>query len=259
MARATVPPFGAIIPNALLLETGDDEERADAERRAQAEIAAGLQEQLDAVMGEGPSGGGGYVATPDEVPHRISQSNGRARVALERALNEGADLGVNLAVRGMAGIGVSFNYGLVNQFARVWARDYSYELIRGIDATSAARAATAISRWTESGQSLADLREALAPAFGETRSKLIASTEVTRAYAEGTIRSYQAAGFADFLPEIPIPRHPACRCWFSLEILEDGTAYWIFNSVDEGECTLDPPCRHYNQMRVGLAKRGRNG
>jgi hypothetical protein len=232
----------------------EDERRKEAEERARQEIEAALQQQLDAVLGEGFSGEG-RLAQADEVEHRLNNSSGSARLALERALTEGADLGVRLVERQLAGIGLAFNYRLVHVLAQQWAQDYSYELIRGINNTSRRAVETALIRWIESGAPLSELRQALEPSFGEVRAKRIASTEVTRAYAEGALRSYASAGYGDGRPTVAVPLHPECRCFYSLEILEDGSAYWIFNtSRDDHVC---PICRPYHQQRVGLARRGR--
>ncbi|RIK41620.1 MAG: hypothetical protein DCC55_11425 [Chloroflexi bacterium] len=263
MAPATASPFaGQITHNAgtiLRLEPEDDEDederRREAEERARREIEAGLQQQLNAVMGEGLPGEG-ELPGPDDVGNRLSNSSGPVRVALERALAEGADLGTSLILRQLAGIGMTFNYNLVHSQALQWARDYSYELITGINETSRQAVETALARWIETGAPLDELRRMLEPTFGSVRASRIAVTEATRSYAEGTIRSYQAAGFNEGRPTIEIPRHVNCRCWYGLEILGDGTAYWTYFSVDAGECTMEPPCRSFHLQRVGLAKRG---
>lgn len=264
MAPATASAFvdGRIIHNAgtvLRLDPDDeedeDERRREVEQAAEREIQEGLREQLDAIMGEGPSGGGGAVALVDEASHRLAQSGGRVRLALERALASGSDLGVRLVARQTDLLGVAFNYRLVNVLAQQWARDYSYELITGINETSMRRVQGLLAQWVAEPTTLGALRDELTPIFGSVRAQLIATTEVTRAYAEGAIRSYTAAGFAEGRPEVPIPQHPTCRCFYSLEILPDGTAYWIYNTARDDE--VCPICRPYHLERVGLAKRGR--
>lgn len=207
-SRRATPPFvhnGKFIPNRaagtlLQLDPGDDAEeeaaRLAAEQRAQAEIAAGLQRQLASVLGEIPVANGGEagVALAEEVGHRLASQGGPVRVALERALVAGADLGVRLAVRQLEGVGVAFNWQMTHAQALQAARDYSYELVRNLDETSLAVVRGAVADWVESGEPLAALRVRLEPTFGEVRARLIASTETTRAYADGAHRAYVASG-----------------------------------------------------------------
>lgn len=256
-----MPPFVAKLGSAirsnvgtiLQLDDEDDEARQALERRSAAEIESALQVQRDAILGRDP-GGEGYPASIEDVPKRLSRGSGRVTLALEQALAAGADLGVKMAVKGLESVGLAFNYRLVNAFARTWARDYSYELIRGINQTSLVQTQLLLEEWTLGPRTLGELEAALADVFGPERAMRIATTETTRAFAEGTIRSYQQAGFTDGRPEVLIPLHPVCRCRYSLEILDDGSAYWIFNTSLQDVC---PQCMQYEGQRVGLARRAR--
>lgn len=237
----------------LQLDPGDDEEenntRLGMEDRAAQSIADGLRLQLEAITGEDT---GRSPATPDQVERRLHESNGGARAALERALAESTDLGVQLAVRQLEQAGIGFNWRMVHGTARQWAATYSYELIRQLDQTSLAVVQQAVTRWVESGEALPALRTALTPTFGEARAKLIAQTESTRAYAEGTLQGYRSAGYGQRRPEVIIPVHPGCRCNYAMEALEDGSAYYIFQTArDQYVCKI---CSPYNERRVGLAR-----
>ena len=244
------PGIRSNVGTILQLDDEDDEARQALERQSATELEAALAVQRDAILGRDP-GGEGYPASSEDVPKRLSRGSGRATLALEQALAAGADLGVKMAVKGLERVGLAFNYRLVNAFARTWARDYSYELIRGINQTSLVQTQTLLAAWVEGG-TLGELEAALSSVFGPKRAMRIATTETTRAFAEGTIRSYQAAGFTDGRPEVLIPVHPVCRCRYSLEILEDGSAYWIFNTSMQDVC---PQCIQYEGQRVGIAKR----
>ena len=204
MARATASPF-AIIPNALLLldpNDGDaEDQRMELERRAAQDIEAGLRDQLDAIMGDGPHGDSS-PATPDELPARIARSNGRATDAMRRMLVDGADLGVSIVVDQLHGVGVGFNYRLANQLAADWAKAHAFELQKQLDATSQRQAGAILSDWIEkSGRfeageagDLGALRDALSPWFGKARGERAASTEVTRALAQGSRLAYMQSG-----------------------------------------------------------------
>ena len=212
-----------------------------AELRAQAaEVLSGNEDKLD--------------ADPSSVdlgrltgsPARIATSTGSARDALRQALIEGADLGVKTADKQFKGIGFGFDYTLVNQDARKWADTYSYELVRGIDETTQAHLRQSIRQWIDNGLPLRNLKRELAPIFGRDRAELIASTEVTRAYAEGNRIAYAASGVVDEIiwrttmdervcpvcgpladKKAPLrtgfagvktgfpPAHPRCRCWIA--------------------------------------------
>lgn len=251
-----VSPFvGEIIRNVgtILRLDPDDEESEDiarqaAEQRAWLNIAAQLEAEMDALLESGPP-------APEEVMQRLRSRQEELRRELEAALDENVSLGVNATFRGLERAGLSFNYRLVHSQAQLWARNYSYELIRGIDMTSARQTQEALVWWAETGEPLDSLVDQLRIVFGSERAEAIAVTEATRAYAEGTKLSYAAAGFNEGQPTVIIPQHPRCRCFYSLEVLADGTAYWIFNTVnDEHVCSI---CNPYHWQRVGMAKRGR--
>lgn len=66
-----------------------------------------------------------------------------------------------------------------------WAKEYSYELVQGINETTKQTISDAVARYIETeGATNQDLFDWLEPAFGEVRAEMIAITEVTRAYAE---------------------------------------------------------------------------
>lgn len=197
MARATVPPFGAIIPNALLLLDPDDsdadEERMALERSAAQDIEAGLRDQLDAVLGDGPHGNSS-VATPAELPDRIARSNGKATDALRRMMENGTNLGVSAVVDQLHAVGIGFNYRLANQIAANWAKEHAFELQKRLDVTTRERAGAILERWIADGGDVGALRDALEPWFGKFRAERVASTEITRAFAEGSRRAYLQSG-----------------------------------------------------------------
>ncbi|TXH11112.1 MAG: DUF3626 domain-containing protein [Hyphomicrobiaceae bacterium] len=171
-----------------------DDEPTEALRRLAAEAAAArrlereLQRQARQLAAAGEE--------PAQIRAAIDALGGDAsmREVLDYVLAQGTDLGVSIAVDQLAGAGIRFDYRLVNEEARRWAQNYSYELVRGIDATTQRVLQTEFEAWTRTGEPYSALVRRIAPTFGRERAKLIATTETTRAYAEGSMAIYQASG-----------------------------------------------------------------
>lgn len=176
---------------------GDDAARLRIERRAERQIAAGLETQQERVLASLPE-------TADDFPEwarrdleealRRQPSEDELYDMLRRALLQSVDLGVSAAVSQLETVGIGFDWTLANEEARAWANRYVGELISGIDATTLSRVRSAVEEWIVNGEPLDALIEDLAPVFGAQRAELIASTEVTRAYAEANRQAYRQAG-----------------------------------------------------------------
>lgn len=162
---------------------------------------------------------------------------------LARMLQDSVDLGVNVAIDQFENVGFGFDWTLANTAARDWAASYAPQLSGQIDATTQRMVGQAVSKWVDNGEPLQTLIDDIAPVFGRSRAELIASTEVTRAYAEGNRIAYRESGVVDewewrtaaderVCPicgpldgkqrrlnepfDIGInapPAHPRCRCW----------------------------------------------
>lgn len=163
--------------------------------------------------------------------------------ALERGLIDASDLGTTVAFDQLAGVGMAFDWTLVNTQAREWARQYTGQLITQIDETTRRSVREAVTRWIDNGEPLdalvGDLR---AGPFSERRARMIASTEVTRAFASANEIAYQQSGVVKEVEwraamdervcpvcgglngkRVPLgqrfeggafpPAHPGCRCW----------------------------------------------
>ena len=219
----------------------------DVEEKAAKAIQKGLQEQKKAIlMGNEDNldkGTDGInMAMLITGPTRIIDHSITASDALRRAMLDSAMLGTDTAIRGLAGIGIGFNYELVNENAQIWANTASSEFITDINATTVRQTQIAISQWISNGEPLRQLVRELEPIFGSARAELIASTEVTRSFAEGNRIAYRESqvvqtikwktaydelvcptcgplhnkeadleeGFKDYY--FP-PAHPRCRCW----------------------------------------------
>jgi len=177
----------------LQLDEDDDEAERRAreaiERAAAEELAAALERQRRALL---PSNVTPTSAT--DVVGRVEATSGTVRDALRRMLVQSADLGVSVAIAQFETIGFGFDWTLVNTDARDWANRYTGELITMINDTTRRQVQQAVVQWIENGDPLSALIRELAPTFGRDRAGLIASTEVTRAYAEANLLAYRQSG-----------------------------------------------------------------
>ena len=116
------------------------------------------------------------------------------RYAIGRTVDQAAATGLDVAFRQLGNVGINLSYGPLNYFARDWAQAYSYNLITRIDASTGRQVGSAVSSWMETGAHLDALIAQLEPIFGRVRAEAIASTETTRAFAEGTLLGYRQSG-----------------------------------------------------------------
>jgi SPP1 gp7 family putative phage head morphogenesis protein len=173
---------------------GQDDElerkiREEIERRFGRELTQALRNQLMALLPPD--------ATDDDVRamiNRLEATSEPVRDILRRHLQQSADLGVSVALDTLSNVGLSFDWTMAHTEAAEWASRYSYELIRGMNATTRQRLQVAVSDWFTNGDTLDQLRDELGPLFGKRRAAIIAQTETTRAAAEGTILGYEASG-----------------------------------------------------------------
>lgn len=175
------------------------------------------------------------------------------REALEQLLAASAGRGVRVATDNLSTINIGVNWRLANEMARVWAQTYSYELVSYINSNSRQFIAEALADWVQSGAGLDDLIAQLGTRFDATRAQLIASTEATRAYAEGSFTTYEQAGFNRRPPEEDRPpAHPRCRCWVSLMEKDGGWHYVWLTAQDELVCPICGP-KHLRSLGVARA------
>ena len=84
-------------------------------------------------------------------------------------------------------VGFGFDIAVLSEEAARFARDYSYELVRGITDTTRKLVSESVTTFTQTpGMTREDLERLLRPAFGDERAEMIAVTEVTRAYSAAT-------------------------------------------------------------------------
>jgi SPP1 gp7 family putative phage head morphogenesis protein len=181
--------------------------------------------------------------------HNAFLADQRLKDALSRALLDGVDLGISVAVSQLEGVGFGFDWTLAHIPARDWAIAYTDELLAQIANVTQRGVGQAIGRWLDNGEPLDALIADLQPFFGPQRAARIAATEVTRAVQKGSEKAWEESGvvkemswqtvrdervciqcgpmhgmyaplggtFRGNIP--PPPRHPNCRC-FTRPVLE---------------------------------------
>lgn len=83
-------------------------------------------------------------------------------------------------------LGIGFDPAAVDAAAEAWASQYSYDLVKGIDATTRETVSNAITAFTNTpGMTNQDIFDRLSGTFGDVRAEMIAITEVTRAFSAG--------------------------------------------------------------------------
>ena len=93
-----------------------------------------------------------------------------------------------------SGVDLLINWDVFNQTAIDWLRKYGIRHIYQIHQTTQGRALDIISAWIRNGDSLPILERQLARIMSKPRAEMIATTEVTRIYAEGNQQAWKATG-----------------------------------------------------------------
>ncbi len=102
---------------------------------------------------------------------------------------------------------IAMDYTLTNIEAAKWARKYTYDLVKGIDDTTRKALQDAISGFIDTpGTTIGDVMDALP--FDETRSQLVATTEVTRSYA-------MAQNLAGYQMKQDFPDVKVVKIWYT--------------------------------------------
>lgn len=146
------------------------------------------------------------------------------------------------------------NWSAVNERAAVWAEQYSFELVKGINATTREKLGRLVSEFIRTPtQDLQQLGGKIAELFGRVRGQIIATTEATRAAAMGELGliaeiKKEFGGAANVVSvwltsrdemvcpicgplhgtrrgrgwSSPPPAHPRCRCALGSELIIKG-------------------------------------
>lgn len=155
-----------------------------------------------------------------------------------------AEIYMASAERLISTLPIGVDFGLVNERAAAWARNYSGELIRNITNTTRRAVGESVAAFFERGQTRADLEAALGRLFGPMRAEMIGVTEVTRAATQGELEIARELA-QDGIVMVPVwqtnndelvcpicsprngkeitdnffpPAHARCRCWTNHEL-----------------------------------------
>lgn len=143
----------------------------------------------------------------------------------------------------LLGAEIDLDWDLINDYARAWSVVHTAEVVAKVSTTSMETFVKLFPGWVESGAHLDELIKQLTPIY-KSRARIIAATETTRAYAQGNLITWGAAGVinkvrwytANDERVCPIcgelngketalgenfpgynfnspPAHPNCRCW----------------------------------------------
>ncbi len=186
----------------------------------------------------------------------------------------GADFGREQVERTIFGTkqvvsGIAVDWTLANEAAGAWAQGYSFELVNGIKSTTRTTLQREIAGFTDSGETFQQFSRRLEASelFSKGRAELIATTEVTRAYAQGNKAAWKESGVVegqewntandelvcpicgpldgeqtglddDFENGVNFPAHPRCRCWptpVTVGDLETGQEIFDRLGLERGE------------------------
>lgn len=82
-------------------------------------------------------------------------------------------------------VGVPLDVDRVNAAAREWARQYGYDMVRGVNETTRRAISDAMRQFQSTpGMTRDDVARMLEPVFGTNRANMIATTEITRAHTQ---------------------------------------------------------------------------
>jgi len=114
-----------------------------------------------------------------------------------RILQAGTSGAKNALGQLLSNIEVGVDWGLVNDAVYDWAQRYTFDLVNNITDTSERYLQKTVSKWISSGAPIDDLMTTIEPMFGDIRARMVAVTEVTRAYTEGNIASWKESKVVD--------------------------------------------------------------
>lgn len=171
-----------------------------------------------------------------------SRFSGVIRPELEEAF-------IQAAVNYSDSIGFAVATDIVNDAARQWSQQYTFELVQGMTDRRRRALQNTFSQFFDAPMNNRELRRILAREFGPVRAEMISITEVTRAVAEGervvtddlarqgvqTVAVWQTMADERVCPvcgprhgkrqgdgwQMLPPAHPRCRCFVNYEVVVD--------------------------------------
>ncbi len=128
-------------------------------------------------------------------------------------------------------ISIGLDYSLVNEGAARWARRYAGELVKQIDGTTLRVLRSAIADFVATPEmTIQDVMDRLP--FDSSRAMMVAVTEITRSYAEATIKTGKA--LRRQYPDVKVIKR-----WFTNE--DSLVCDLCRENEDAGEVNIDEP------------------
>lgn len=193
-------------------------------------------------------------------PYRkdISHTDDELQTWLDDGPDDGDDTGriailLSKAARGgvklfQVGVDLGGDFAVTNTEAAKWAAEYAYTLVHGIDTTTMDSLRNAISTFVNTpGYTIGDAMDLLP--FDTARARMVAVTEITRAYAQGN--QLAAGALAEQFPGVRVIKRwftnqddRVCDVCGPLADMEpiDQDEVW---TTDEGD-EIDNPPAHVN-------------
>lgn len=177
--------------------------KTELERTLTALFIARLKKQLASIQ---TVVGKAAQIVPPKIPPLPVDEEDKFYLDLITELSNGAVNGIGLLRNKLP---QAFDSRQPNMDAVSWAKEYAYDLVKGIDATSQQIVSDAIAAFTgEPGFTIGDVIENLGSQFGDNRARMIAVTETTRAFAQGQLIAAQQ--LQSEFPDVPMN-----KTWFT--------------------------------------------
>jgi hypothetical protein len=228
-------------------DDGEIEKRLEVEETLVTELESVFSKQQKAILPKKVQTG----FFENNIAKLYTTSN-KLQSVLFGGLLAATSLGWNKAETQVEAMGLPVDVITADDAIKDWTRTHAFKLVTDINNTTRNALRKKLSVWVESGEPLSALVKDLEPIFGKKRAELIASTEVTQAYARGNVEAWKASEMADQEPEQMPPAHPRCRCWITLTKKSKGVWVYRWNTAnDERVC---PICGPLHRQSVGAAK-----
>lgn len=152
-------------------------------------------------------------------------------------------------------VGLSIDYTLPNLEAAKWVRKYAFDLIKGITQTSKRVVQEALNQFVGiSGYTIGDVINTLP--FSPVRAQMIATTEITRAYAQGQLIAGRA--MAKEYPDVRVVKRwwtnkdgLVCAICQPLHGVEVGIEEQFPGGMDEPPAHVNCRCWISTRTRIG--------
>lgn len=251
-----MPPFAVIAPAGKATRNGlnpDGRAMQRMEREFEAAVARALGALQRALVRGLNDGNVGQLAARLDDPAIARPFQDAIVGQLRRVAVAGSEFGREQVEQHVLGVTKAIEVGtweLANNAAAQWAMSYGYTLVRQLTATTRAALQAEVAEYIANSETIGQLtgRIRQASGFSAERARLVAVTEVTRAFGMGSKEAWKASGVITgrewrtnndeivagcpicaplngkvttledgwdhpTLGKVDLPGHPRCRCW----------------------------------------------